>query len=361
MDKQLSHEERVIGAVKKALPAVVSIIVSKDFETFKNEIRKFPQGPIPLDQYMNQKEILESVPRTEDGRVKIGGGSGFFIDPSGLVMTNKHVVMDADAEYMVMTASDDHFSAKVLARDPINDIAILKLEASGSVFPIIEIGDSNKIQLGQTVIAIGTALGDFQDTVSTGVVSGLSRFITAITDTEGHSARLHGLIQTDAAINPGNSGGPLVDTDGRAIGVNAAVVFGAQNIGFAIPINKAQRDIEDVKKFGRIKKPFLGVRYVLVNANLQNKMNLSVNHGAMVLRENIPLCPGCEPVVPGSPAAKAGIKEGDVILTYNNIQISDKKGLEEMLDQSKIGEEITVKLLRNGGEQDIKVVLEERK
>ena len=361
MDKQLSHEERVIGAVKKALPAVVSIIVSKDFETFKNEIRKFPQGPIPLDQYMNQKEILESVPRTEDGRVKIGGGSGFFIAPSGLVMTNKHVVMDADAEYMVMTASDDHFSAKVLARDPINDIAILKLEASGSVFPIIEIGDSNKIQLGQTVIAIGTALGDFQDTVSTGVVSGLSRFITAITDTEGHSARLHGLIQTDAAINPGNSGGPLVDTDGRAIGVNAAVVFGAQNIGFAIPINKAQRDIEDVKKFGRIKKPFLGVRYVLVNANLQNKMNLSVNHGAMVLRENIPLCPGCEPVVPGSPAAKAGIKEGDVILTYNNIQISDKKGLEEMLDQSKIGEEITVKLLRNGGEQDIKVVLEERK
>lgn len=270
--------------------------------------------------------------------------------------------MDADVDYTVITASDDKYLAKVLARDPINDVAILKIEAEKQeTFPIIELGDSNKIQLGQTVIAIGTALGDFQDTVSTGVVSGLSRFITAIIDAEGHSARLHGLIQTDAAINPGNSGGPLVDLRGRVIGINSAVVFGAQNIGFAIPIKKAEKDLEDVKKFGRIRKPFLGVRYVILNAMFKNKFGLSVDKGAMVLRENIPICPGCEPVVPGSPAAKAGLGEGDIITAFNDTEISDKHGLEEMLDQSKIGEKITLKILRKDKEISVPLILEERK
>jgi serine protease Do len=310
---------------------------------------------------MSEQEMLENVPRTEEGRVKIGGGSGFFIDPSGLVMTNKHVVMDADVEYTVITASDDKYPAKVLARDPINDVAIVKIDSEGQTFPIIEMGDSNKIQLGQTVIAIGTALGDFQDTVSTGVVSGLSRFITAMTDMEGHSARLHGLIQTDAAINPGNSGGPLVDLQGCAIGINSAVVFGAQNIGFAIPINKAKKDLDDVRKFGRIKKPFLGVRYVLLNAAFQNKFSLPTDKGAMVLRENIPICPGCEPIVPDSPAAKAGLQEGDIITAFNDTEISEKHGLEEMLDQCKIGEEIKLKILRKGKGLSVPLKLEERK
>lgn len=357
----LSHEELIIEAVKKTLPAVVSVVASKDFERFKKDLHMMPQGPIPLDRYMSEKDILENVPRTEDGRVKVGGGSGFFIDKAGLVLTNKHVVMDADVEYTVVTASDDKYQAKVFARDPINDVAILKIEGDGKEFSTVELGDSSKIQLGQTVIAVGTALGEFQDTVSTGVVSGLSRFITAMTDMEGHSARLHGLIQTDAAINPGNSGGPLVDIHGRAIGINAAVVFGAQNIGFAIPINKASRDFQDVKKFGRIRKPFLGVRYLLLNTALQNKFGLPIDHGAMILRENIPICPGCEPIIPGSSAAKAGLQEGDVILAYDGTQISDKHGLEELLDQSKIGQEVELKIFRDKKEMDVKMMLEERK
>lgn len=358
----LSHEEQVIAAVKETLPSVVSIIATKDFEIFKKDFHKFlPPGPIPLDQYMSEQEMLENVPRTEEGQVKIGGGSGFFVDSSGLVMTNKHVVMDADVEYTVITASDDKYPANVLARDPINDVAIIKIESEGQKFPAVEMGDSNKIQLGQTVIAIGTALGDFQDTVSTGVVSGLSRFITALTDMEGHSARLHGLIQTDAAINPGNSGGPLVDLRGRVIGINSAVVFGAQNIGFAIPINKAKKDLEDVRKFGRIRKPFLGVRYVLLNAAFQNKFDLPVDKGAMVLRENIPICPGCEPVIPKSPAAKAGIREGDIITAFNDTEISDKHSLEEMLDQCQIGDKVILKILRKKKELSVSVQLEERK
>ncbi len=357
----LSHEERVISAVRKILPSVVSIIVSKDFEAMKKELQKIPEGPIPLDQYVDRNEILNSLPRTEDGRVKVGGGSGFFVDSAGLVMTNKHVVVDADVVYVVVTASDDKYPAKVLARDPINDVAILKIEGDGLTFPAVEIGNSNDIQLGQTVIAVGTALGDFQDTVSTGVVSGLSRYITAMTDADGGSARMHGLIQTDAAINPGNSGGPLVDIEGRTIGINAAVVFGAQNIGFAIPINKAKKDFDDVKKFGRIRKPFLGVRYVALTPAFQAKFGAPKDHGFMILRENIPICPGCEPVVPDSPAGKAGLKEGDVILKYNDTELSEKHGIEEMLDQSQIGETITLTIFRNGQEIQVPVHLEERK
>jgi serine protease Do len=176
-----------------------------------------------------------------------------------------------------------------------------------------------------------------------------------------HSARLHGLIQTDAAINPGNSGGPLVNLNGDVIGINSAVVFGAQNIGFAIPINKAKKDLDDVRSFGRIKKPFLGVRYILLNTAFQSKFGLSTDKGALILRENIPICPGCEPIVPESPAAKAGLKEGDVIMAYNDTEISDKHGIEEMLDQSKIGDEITLKILREKKELSVPVKLEERK
>ena len=304
---------------------------------------------------------MENIPRTKDGRVKVGGGSGFFVDASGIILTNKHVVMNADVEYTIVTVTDDIYTAKVLARDPINDVAVLKIEGDGVKFPTVELGDSDHIQLGQTVIAIGTALGEFTDTVSTGVVSGLSRFITAAMDTDGHSARLHGLIQTDAAINPGNSGGPLVDSQGRAIGINAAVVFGAQNIGFAIPISKAERDLRDVKKFGRIRKPFLGVRYMLLTPALKEKFKLSTSQGAMILRENIPMCPGCEPILPGSSAEKAGLKEGDVILSYNGTEISDKHGLEEMLDQSKIGDTAELKILRDGKEMIVPLMLDEKK
>lgn len=351
-----NYEEQVISAVKKVMPAMASIVVAKDYEKLKEERAENLLKINPFDPY-EQPEMPkdEELPHTEDGKVRIGGGSGFFVSKDGLLLTNKHVVADLKADYRVVTASEDQYEARVIARDPINDVAILKIEEKG--MNVIELGDSNKIELGQSVVAVGTALGEFSNTVSLGIVSGLSRFITAVTDLEGHMERLGGLIQTDAAINPGNSGGPLADLDGKAIGINSAVVFGAQNIGFAIPINKAKRDLDDLMKFGKIRRPFLGVRYILLNELLQKKFKLPINCGALVMREGVP---GRKAIIPGSPAEKAGIKEADIILALDNMDISEKLSVEDILEKISIGQEVPIKILREGEEFNFKIKLEER-
>ena len=335
------------------MPAVVSITVGKDYEEL---LRERPQElMVPHGNHVDLPPPEEELPHTPGGKVRIGGGSGFIVDPVGLILTNKHVVSDPAAEYIVTTPTEDIYPAKVLARDPLNDVAILKIEAENLIF--LELGNSDKIRLGQTVLAVGTALGEFQNTVSAGIISGLSRFITALTDLEGHSERLRGLIQTDAAINPGNSGGPLVNLNGEAIGINSAIVFGAQNIGFAIPVNKARLDLAELKKYGRIRRPFLGVRYVLLNPLLKKRFRLPVDHGAMVLREGLP---GREAVLPGSAADKAGIKEADVILTLNRTTIDEKTGIEDILEKLAIGDKIHAKILRNGAEHELTILAEER-
>ena len=310
---------------------------------------------VPHGDHMDLPPPEEDLPHTPGGKVRVGGGSGFIIDTDGLILTNKHVVIDPKAEYIVTTASEDTYPAKVLARDPLNDVAILKIESG--VLTAIPLGDSNKIELGQTVLAIGTALGEFQNTVSCGIVSGLSRFITAMTDMEGHSERLRGLIQTDAAINPGNSGGPLVNLAGEVIGINSAVVFGAQSIGFAIPINKAKSDLQELKKYGRIRRPFLGVRYILLNPAIKKRFHLPVERGAFVLREGGPEMPA---VIPNSPAHRAGIKEADIILELNNLSINDKCGIEDVLEKVTIGDKVPIKILRAGKEEILTLSAEER-
>ncbi|MFW6282755.1 MAG: S1C family serine protease, partial [Minisyncoccales bacterium] len=199
---------------KKACPAVITIVVSKDLP----KIEGFSLLPFGGQQYM--------IPDVKGGKKenqKIGGGSGFIISEDGLILTSQHVVRDKDADYTILVEPEEKYSAKVLARDPINDLAILKIEKDKK-FPYINLGDSNKIELGEKVIAIGNALGEFTDTVSAGIVSGLSRYITAHDSIGERAERLRGLIQTDAAINPGNSGGPLVNMEGEVIGINTAVV-----------------------------------------------------------------------------------------------------------------------------------------
>jgi len=350
----MNHEEQVIKTTKMAMPAVASIIVGKDYEEI---LRERPYDLMTQHQdHVDLPIPEEELPHTQGGKVRIGGGSGFVVDPSGLVLTNKHVVQDPKAEYLVTLTSEDTYPAKVLARDPMNDVAILKIEADN--LPYIALGDSDMIDLGQSVLAIGTALGEFQNTVSCGIVSGLSRFINAITDQEGNSQRLRGLIQTDAAINPGNSGGPLVNLHGEVIGINAAIVFGAQSIGFAIPINKAKRDLVELKKYGRIRRPFLGIRYILLNPVLIKRFRLSVENGAFVLREGIP---GKTAVLPDSAAYKAGIREGDVILSLNDKQITEKNAIEDALEDVPIGSTVPVKIWRKGEIKDLTVVAEEHK
>jgi len=249
----MSEKSPIIEVAKKVCPAVITIVISKDLP----KIEGFYLLP-----FGGQKYVVPQFNKKRE-RTRIGGGSGFIVSADGYILTSAHVVGDPEADYTVIFEPQKTYPAKVLAKDPISDVAVLKVKAKN--LPYLELGDSDKIELGQTVIAVGNALGEFHDTVSTGVVSGMSRVITAFSGLTSQTAQLRGLIQTDAAINPGNSGGPLVDIGGKVIGINTAMVMGAQNIGFAIPIDYAKKDLEEVKKYGKIKRPFLGVRYVLLN------------------------------------------------------------------------------------------------
>ncbi|TSC82732.1 MAG: hypothetical protein G01um101420_90 [Parcubacteria group bacterium Gr01-1014_20] len=347
-------DEKVISTIKKVMPSVVSIVITKHLEDIEKEIPPdlypfLPSGPHGPELKI-PKELVD-----KRGMVQVGGGSGFIVEEDGLIITNKHVISDPKAEYTVVLNDDRKLSAKILSRDPINDVAILKIETSG--LPIVKLGSSSHLNLGQTVIAIGNALGLFRNTVSMGIVSGLSRSISAQADPQSPPQEMRGLIQTDAAINHGNSGGPLVNLEGDAIGINAAIVFGAQNISFAIPINSAKRDLSDLKKYGHIKRPLLGVRYITIDENLKEKMNLPVDYGALVVKET----PQDHGVVPKSPAEKAGIKERDIILTLNSQKIDRDHPIQDFLENMNVGDKVDLAVLRGKKEMKMKLVLSERR
>lgn len=341
----MTEESQIVKTIKKVLPAVVSITISKYLTIFENPFRPNPFG----------FEEFFAVPKGKK-KVKVGGGSGFIVDKSGIILTNRHVVIDPQAEYVVVLNDKRKFKAKVLARDQINDIAIIKINEEN--LPVLELGDSSNLELGQTAIAIGNTLGNFENTVSAGVVSGLSRKIKAIDILEQKTQSLKGLIQTDAAINPGNSGGPLINTQGKVIGINAAMVFGAENVGFTIPVNAAKKDLDDLKKYGKLRQPFLGLRYIPISKKLQEDYNLPVNYGALVISEEIP---GGEAVVPGGPAEKAGVKEADIILGIKNKKITLKNSLQDILQEFKVGDKIELKVLRGKGEILLKAILADKK
>ncbi len=333
------HERRVIAVVKQASPAVVSIIISKYIPVVERYYTN-PFGNLPPEF---QPFFNFEIPQYKQKGIKkqeIGGGSGFIVSPDGLIVTNKHVVADKDASYTVLTNDGKRYNAKVLARDSLKDVAILKINAKN--LPTLQLGDSDNIMMGQTVIAIGNALGEFRNTVSVGVVSGLSRTITA-TGGIGQSETIQGVIQTDAAINHGNSGGPLLALNGKVIGINTAMAQGAENIGFAIPINQVKKDIESVEKVGKIITPYIGIRYVIINPLIKDKYNLPVDYGALIVSGG-----NDEPgVVPYSPAAKAGLKEGDVVLEINGQKIDYKHTITSIISNLSVGQEITLKIMRD--------------
>lgn len=344
----------IIDVIKQAMPAVVSVVISKSVKNLEAEIARDAPNALPLGHEKMEipKEAIDA-----HGMVKIGGGSGFIVDKSGIILTNKHVIADSEAEYTIFLYDGERHSAEILARDPINDVAVLRIKSNHGDLPFLKLGDSSKLELGQTVVAIGNALGIFKNTVSRGIISGLSRAIAAQADPSSPMQEMRGLIQTDAAINPGNSGGPLVDIFGYVIGINAAIVFGAQNIGFTIPINGAKRDLEDVRRYGYIKKPLLGLRYVTIDENLQEKMKLPVGYGALVMNE----AHFDESVVKNSPAHKAGIKDRDIILECNGSRITAEKTIQDVLENCKVGDIILLKVLRKQKEFWAKVTLTERK
>jgi len=342
----MQNNSPYIGIAKKVCPAVITIVVSRDLPKVEG-FYTFPFG--------GGNMIMPKVDKKKKEQVKIGGGSGFLVSGDGLVVTSRHVVADPTADYTVFIEPTKKYPAKILARDPINDIAILKIK--GGAFPFLELGNSEGIELGQSVVAVGNALGEFHDTVSSGIISGLSRYIQATDHISRQAQRLRGLIQTDAAINPGNSGGPLVDMESKVIGINTAMVMGAQNIGFAIPINYAKKDIEQIKKFGKIKFPFLGVKYILITKELAKHNKLAKDYGALIVRETL----GESAVVLGSAAERAGLHEFDLILEAKGEKINDKNSLSDILQKCEIGEEIELKVLRGKQELKLKVKLEERK
>ncbi len=349
-----NEESAVTASVEKASPAVVSIIISKDVP----KIQDFFSDPFGFDPFFNPFGSGNSGQNSQGGTEKqeIGGGSGFIVSKDGLIATNRHVVSDQEASYTVMTNDGKKYDAQVMAVDPVSDVAVLKIEA-GNNLPVLELADSSNLKIGQTVIAIGNSLGEFRNTVSKGIISGLKRSVTA-GDGFGQSETLSEVIQTDAAINPGNSGGPLLNISGQVIGVNVAMAQGAENIGFALPINLVKKDIESVKTKGKIVQPFIGVRYIPVTKDIQKQNNLPFDSGALVLR-------GQQmtdfAVVPGSPADKAGIVENDIILEVNSVKVDADHSLASLLAQYSVGDTLTLKVWHKGNTNDVKITLEERK
>lgn len=360
---QTFQEEAIIKVVREVSPAVVSIIITKDLPVFE----KYYESP--FEEFFGEEIPFEfKVPQyRQKGTEKqeIGGGTGFIISKTGMILTNGHVVSDTEADYIVLTNEGQKYPAKVLARDPFQDLAILKIDREKIIdeqgeflqkpFSQVKLGDSSNLQIGQTVVAIGNALGEFRNTVSVGVISGLGRTITA--SGAGIIETLEDVIQTDAAINRGNSGGPLLDLKGEVIGVNVAMAQEAQNIGFAIPINKAKRDIEQVKATGKISYPFLGVRYVLITPELQEEKNLPVDYGALIVRGETPQEPA---IVPGSQAAQAGLKEGDIILEVDGERITLQNSLAKIIRAHSPGDKLVLKILRGDKEIIIEATLGEK-
>lgn len=333
------QEQAVINIVKEVSPSVVSILLTRDVSVLGDDLQYPFYSPLQGEQGTEKQEI--------------GGGSGFIISSDGLILTNKHVVEEENVDYTVVTNDGEKYEAQVLARDPIQDLAVLKIEKDN--LPVVHLGDSDNLQIGQSVIAIGNALGEFQNTVSTGIVSGLSRDITA---TDGRMTEIiEEVIQTDAAINRGNSGGTLLNLSGEVIGVNTAMASGAENIGFAIPVNKAKKAIQDTKEKGKITYPFLGVRYLSINQALQKQYNLPVNYGAWVVKGE---GEAVSAITPGSGADKAGIQENDIILEVNSEKITEENSLSKIILSYNIGDEIKLKILRQGEEMELTAELGER-
>jgi len=334
----VSEESIITKVVAESLASVVTIGINATI-TRADTIRINP---------FNKTNLIEKIPGTSQ-KVEKNIASGFIIDKSGLIITNKHVVADTTLDYQVITSDDQKYKVEKIYRDPLNDLAILKISPSPS-HPLkpLKLGNSRDLKLGQLVIAIGTPLGEFTNTVTTGIVSGLGRGITAGSPYQSFVEKLDNVIQTDAAINPGNSGGPLLDSKGQVIGINTAVSELGQNIAFAIPVDLIKTLITNFNNNGGVfSHPFVGVRYRMVDSQTAVLDNTAA--GAYVVE-----------VIKDSPAYKSGIQEGDTIIEFDNQKIKGENDQEltRLIANKKIGQTITVKIVRNKQTKALQITLE---
>lgn len=337
--KVVTEESVVIDTVKKVGPSVVT--VAQDIPTNNGS---FQLGPFSIF------DVPDSDPSAPVEPQNIG--SGFIITTDGLIVTNKHVVSSTEGKYHVITSNDKKYDVEKIYRDPLSDVAIIKIDPAqntGQKLIPVELGDSSKLQVGQFVIAIGTALGEFKNTVTTGVISGLSRGITAGSFFEGTSENIQNVIQTDAAINPGNSGGPLLNSSGQVIGVSTAIAISGQNIGFALPINVIRDSLKNFNETGQFNRPYLGVAYKMISRDLAIVNNLP--EGAYV-----------QTVVANSAASRAGVKVGDIITKIDGEKIQARKELSSIISKKKVGDTIVLTIWReddgNGETFDLKALLD---
>lgn len=318
----LQESSAIIDVVNTVGPSVVNVVTSDEVADYFGRVR--------------EREI--------------GAGSGIIIKADGLVLTNKHVVPEGTDHITVTLADGREFKdATVVGRDPLNDIAFIKINAND--LPAVELGDSDQVVVGQRVVAIGNALGEFDHTVTSGIISGIGRPVTT-EDGLTEAERLKDLLQTDAAINPGNSGGPLVDVEGRVIGINTAVAGEAENIGFAIPINQAKASITSIERTGQLQKAYLGVRYLDLTPEIAKQFDLKINEGAYLTSS------GDSPaVLPDTPAAKAGLVANDIIIKVNDETITNKRSLASLIGKYLPGDKIKLIIRRGDETKEIEVTL----
>jgi len=326
-----------VNAWQTASPAVVSVVARKD-----------------LSDYYSRLGYLQA-----GGLQDVSSGTASIVSADGLLLTNRHVVQDEDAEYVVILSDGTELDAEVLDRDTLNDIALMKIteedERIGSL-PTIEFADSDAISVGQPVLAIGNALGEYANTTTAGIVSATGRQIYASSGSSGASS-LVDLIQTDAAINPGNSGGPLVDLDGKLVGMNTAISTAGSGIGFAIPSNDIAYILTSYQEFGRIVRPFLGVRHVIVNDSIVEQYGLEFDYGMLIVGDDEA---GLVAIEEGSSADKAGLRKGDVILSFEGKDLSGEYTLRNALSSHLVGETVRVEVWREGEVVDVEIFLEEK-
>lgn len=333
--KLVEEESGAIAVAKAVTPSVVSIVISKELENIVQ------RGPFLFES--------EGSGEFQD----VGGGTGFFVSEDGLILTNRHVVNDQNAQYSAVLSDGRRRAVEILSRDPLNDLAIVKIvPENGEKFKPLALGDSSALQVGQTVLAIGNSLAEFQNSVTKGVISGLGREVVAGTFQD--QELLRNLLQTDAAINPGNSGGPLANIAGQVVGINTAIAGGAENIGFAIPINEAKRALDSFYEFGEIVRPMLGVRYVPVNKDVAEELGLSVDYGALLRGDAFA---SEVAVVSGSPADQVGLKDGDILLAIDGTVIDEEHTLSDLIQEHVVGDTIRVRYLREKSEAEVDVTL----
>lgn len=279
-------------------------------------------------------------------------GTGIIVSADGYVMTNKHVVSSTTKSIQVVTADGTTYKdVTFVGSDPNNDVSFIKINGVSNLTPV-KLGDSSAMKVGQKVIAIGNALGEYQNTVTTGIISALGRPVTAGDETGTSTEQLENLIQTDAAINSGNSGGPLVNLSGEVIGMNTAVASDAQGIGFAIPINDVKGMVKTLLASGKVQKPYVGVRYISITPDVASEYNLSVKNGAYIIGST-----GQSAIVSGSPADKAGLQEKDIITKVDGTSIDSTHPFASLIAQHSVGDKVTLTYLRDGKESTVTITL----